>query len=102
MKYLDQPRRATPRKFDRERLYEMLDSAMEDLGTSNYDPLVRAVRLAEEGYQQQEFSRHDLVTVHMRIAEYYHAKVKTIELTPPDQGTEAKVRLLEQIKEALD
>jgi hypothetical protein len=101
---LDQPRRRPGPKQDKTELYEKLESLMaDDFGVQGYDPLARAVYLAEHGFKIQELSRHELISVHLRVAEYYHSRMKTVELTPNNgEGIEVKVRLLEKIREALD
>jgi hypothetical protein len=101
---LDQPRRRAGPKADKSELYEKVESLMSSqFGVDGYDPVVRAIFLAEQGFRGEELTRHELIAVHLRVAEYYHSRMRAIDITPAaTDASEAKVRLLEKIREALD
>lgn len=85
-------------------LKDLLRSTMlERFGVDDYDPLVRAVAVAEsnQGSDIGQISPRDLVNVHLKIAEYWHPKKKSVQLSDP-RGEAVKVELISRIRQALD
>lgn len=70
-------------------------------GVSDYDPLMRAVEMAETGHKDKSVTTIDLVHVHLRVAKYYHSELKSVELiNPPNE--DKQVSLLAKLKSVLD
>jgi hypothetical protein len=98
---LDQP---APRAPDRAQLYRLMDRMMQGkFGLDGYDPLARAVELAETAYRSEQMTAAELVAVHLKVAPYYHATLKAVELRAEVdvRGSEERKRAVEELCEIL-
>jgi len=83
---------------------DLLRSLMrEKFDVDGYDPLVRAVELAESNYTRGtgKVTASDVIMVHLKVAEYWHAKKRSVQLSDP-RGETVKIELVSKIKAALD
>ena len=80
---LDQPRR-----FQRDKglMYQRLQAMMEEsFGVNDYDPIVRAVYVAERAARETlpdgspRLSPSELAGIHLRVAEYVYPRLRAVD-----------------------